>query len=142
MPLTDKPTCGPMYKEALAKYGSDNPELIRVFAAGFVSGQAEKVYLGACRAAMFRPSQDRYGMLIETVNDVAARYGLCVVAPIGSKQEIWICRPAFERNVQALQRIEEDTPFWHQHRAILCGVPFGEVDIKFHLRNGHGCRCD
>ncbi len=92
-----------MCKEAINKYAGDDSEKIRIFAAGFVSGQAEKVYLGACRAAMFRPSQDRYGML----------------------------------NV-----VTEDSRDWHHQRALLCGIPNEEVDYEFHIRAGHGERCD
>lgn len=137
-----KPTCGPLYKDGLDLYAGGDAASIRLFAAGFVSGQAEKVYLGACRAAMFRPSQDRYGMLIETVRDVAFRYGLDVVEPIGSKKEIWICRTRFRQDVASLVEIKEDSPEWHEARAWLCGVPKDEVDIDFHLRSGHGQRCD
>ena len=137
-----KPTCGPMYKEALELYAGFNPDKVRIFAAGFVSGQAEKVYLGACYAAMFRPSQDRYGMLLETVQDVAKRYGLAVVSPIGGKQEIWICRPEAIGVIERLHDIPEDCPKWHEHRGFLCGVPRQEIDYQFHLRTGHGERCD
>lgn len=141
--MTSKTTCGPFYKDALAKYAGDSPEAIKIFAAGFVSGQAEKVYLGACRAAMFRPSQDRYGMLIETVNEVASRYGLKVITPVGSKMEIWICRPIWANDVQMLLgKFVEDSPAWHSKRAWLCGVPDREIDYDFHLREGHGQPCD
>lgn len=136
----NKPTCGPMYKEALERYAGDDAELIRIFAAGFVSGQAEKVYLGACRAAMFRPSQDRYGMLIETVRDVAQRYGLTVVEGIGSQNEIWVCRPDDAELVRGQMQYPENSPPWHVHRATLCGVD--EIDVRFHLRAGSGERCD
>lgn len=83
MPDTDKTTCGPMYKAGLSQFAGDDPDKIRIFAAGFVSGQCEKVYLGACRAAMFRPSLERSAMLLEVVHDMGQRYGLNVVYPIG-----------------------------------------------------------
>lgn len=143
MPMNgSKPTCGPFYKAALDNYAGIDPVKNRIFAAGFVSGQAEKVYLGACRAAMFRPSQDRYGDLIETAQDVADRYGLTVVAPIGKKQEVWICRTRWAGDVHMLNGLIEDTAEWHELRAWLCGVPDEEVDRVFHLRDGHGERCD
>lgn len=144
-----KPTCGPMYKEAIDHYcgstgpdfcRSNDPALVRVFAAGFVSGQAEKVYLGACRAAMFRPSAERYGMLIDVASDVARRYGLTVVT--GVKFEIWICRDEWAPMVRTLKDAEENSRIWHECRGFLCGIPFEECDYEFHLREGHGQRCD
>lgn len=140
--MNDKPTCGPMYKETLEKYAGNDPALIRVFASGWIGGQAEKVYLGACRAAMFRPSQDRRGMILEIVSDVCQRYGLFHVSPIGEKQEIWICREVNIVQVETLKFMSEDSEQWHWHRAWLCGIPTDEVDVKFHLRAGHGARCD
>lgn len=126
-----KPTCGPMYKEAIEKYGTTDAEA-HAFAAGFVSGQAEKVYLGACRAAMFRPSQDRLAMILEIVSDVVRRYDLCYIAGVGSKNEVWICRRKWARDVQDLHYIKEDSPAWHEKRAWLCGIPGDEVDVAFH----------
>lgn len=138
---TTKKTCGPMYKEGLEKYG-DSPEKMRAFAAGFVSGQAEKVYLGACRAAMFRPSQDRSGMIEEIIKDVCSRYGLGTIYPVGTENEFWICRLEWADDVELLRVITENSPQWHAHRAYLCGVPESEIDYEFHLRAGHGKRCD
>ena len=140
-----KPTCGPMYKEALDKYADGDESKSHAFAAGFVSGQAEKVYLGACRAAMFRPSQDRKAMLLEIVADAAARYGLRVVVPVGAKGEVWICRATYLPAVEMLRDCHpenENSEWWHRHRAFLCGVPDDEVDSKFHLRDRHGLDCD
>jgi hypothetical protein len=131
-----------MYKEALDLYAGNAPTLLRAFAAGFVSGQAEKVYLGACRAAMFRPSQDRAGLIADLLADVCRRYGLWFILDVGSKKEAWICRPSTMNDVLELKDIEEDTVEWHLARAWLCGVPVNEVDIEFHKRVGAGERCD
>jgi hypothetical protein len=136
-----KPTCGPFYKAALEKYAK-TPEEMHIFAAGFVSGQAEKVYLGACRAAMFRPSQDRHAMLLEIVKDVTERYGLLFVDDVGEKKEIWICRSEWANYVLGLINTPENSELWHQRRAFLCGIPHKEIDPEFHLREGHGERCD
>lgn len=142
MSRTDKPTCGPMYKDALERHAGDSPDLIRVFAAGFVNGQAEKVYLGACRAAMFRPSQERSGMLLTLAEEAARRYGLALVSYVGRHNEVWLCRHFHAPDVIGLRDIEEDSPLWHERRAWLCGVPPDEVDREFHKRTGHGERCD
>lgn len=131
-----------MYKEAIDLYGGGDAAKEYAFAAGFVSGQAEKVYLGACRAAMFRPSQERRDMILEIISDVVRRYDLCYVGMVGSKNEIWICRREWVANVRELHSLKEDSVMWHSKRAWLCGIPDNEVDLKFHLRSGHGERCD
>lgn len=128
-------------KEALEKYGATDAEQ-KAFAAGFVSGQAEKVYLGACRAAMFRPSQEKAGWMLEIVEDVCFRYGLSFYSPVGSKQEVWICRIWWAGDVMDLRDMKEDSAAWHEKRAWLCGIPDAEVDREFHLRSGHGAKCD
>jgi hypothetical protein len=56
-------TCGELFRDAMQSHTDMSPEQIRVFAAGYVTGQAEKIYLGACAAAMFRPSPEHYDML-------------------------------------------------------------------------------
>jgi len=50
------PTCGTHYLKLLKVFTELDPERVRYFAAGFVCGQAEKIHLGACPAAMFRPN--------------------------------------------------------------------------------------
>ena len=140
--MSTKPTCGPMYKSALEKYCGGDPQKIHLFAAGFVSGEAEKVYLGACSAAMFRPSQDRMGMLSEIVEDVCQRYGL--VSFDGGRGELWICRnmDVWEALREMHAMVPANSEEWHRRRAELCGIPLGEVDVNFHERAGHGERCD
>ena len=132
-------TCGPIYKEGLDRYTDGDPEKIRIFAAGFCSGQAEKVYLGACMAAMFRPSPEKRAMLLEVVQDIVQRYGLIVIT-IG--EEIWISRPEYSTAVQEIVNLGENSPDWHVRRGLLCGVPPHEIDHKFHLRKGYGERAD
>jgi hypothetical protein len=135
-----KKTCGPMYEEALRRYTSMDPGLIGVFAAGFISGQAEKVYLGACRGAMFRPSADRWPIIMAAVMDVVNRYGLKYQE---LPEEIWILRDDTAVHWLAeLSDCEPNSPRWHRIRARLCGVPLSETDEQFHLRSGHGERCD
>ena len=45
--LKPKTTCGTIYRDALFQYTHGDPEKVRIFAAGFVHGQGEKIYLGA-----------------------------------------------------------------------------------------------
>jgi hypothetical protein len=136
-----KRTCGPLYNEGMLAY-CKNVEEERLFAAGFVSGQAEKVYLGACRAAMFRPSPEKRDMLIEVVVEVAKRYDLAVDYLL---DEIWILRRTREDQWALFSRLQDEevnSPIWHTWRAYLCGVPAEEVDLDFHKRKGFGEKCD
>lgn len=137
----NKTTCGPLYFEGVKKYAGDNRASIRLFAAGFVSGEAEKVYLGACKAAMFRPSPEYQPMVQSIVFDVSRRYSLKVAAL--EPDEIWLLRDADAAQLfQNLKEVERDSPMWHWIRGTLCGVPVNEIDAQFHERKGYGERCD
>lgn len=134
-------TCGPMYLDALEKYTGGDPAKVRLFAAGFISGQAEKVFLGACGAAMFRPSEAYAPMVRAIVIDCATRYDLLWTQ---EGAEIWIVRNAalLRTLVCCLERYPENSTEWHMVRGQLCGVPDSELDYEFHLREGYGKPCD
>ncbi len=137
-----KPTCGVLYKETADQFGQ-TPETVDAFAAGHVSGQAEKVYLGACKAAMFRPQPDRHAWLLEVVQAIAGRYGLqvqCLTYMDGGeiRNEIWISRQGVGKWLDYPVNSQQ----WHTLRGLVCGVPLGEIDGLFHLRPGYGQPCD
>ena len=134
-----KPTCGVLFLNALAQYTFMDPETIPVFAAGFVTGQAEKVYLGACRAAMFRPSPEYHEMFFRILTDTEKRYGLRSVC---FNDEIWISRPENVSLVESVFNLVPNSPEWHELRGRLCGVPHEEIDREFHLRRGYDERAD
>lgn len=131
-----------MYLEALTKHTGGDPALARAFAAGFVSGQAEKVYLGACMAAMFRPSADKQAMILELVQDACDRYSL--LSYDSRRGELWICRDrgVWEWVHALFWEEEENTPNWHRQRAVLCGIPGDQMDLEFHKRQGWNVPCD
>lgn len=137
-------TCGPLYKAGLESFTGMAPDKIRAFAAGFVSGQAEKVYLGACRAAMFRPSAENAPWLLGVVREVAERYGLHVEQlPTSRGVEIWLCRSTCAAfTVSHLPEIAENSEDWHEVRGALCGIPPSLIDRRFHERAGWGEACD
>lgn len=129
-----KTSCGPLYRAAKNHFTGGDPAKERLFAAGFVHGQAEKVYLGACMAAMFRPSTlEKQVMVQEIAEQAAVLYGLVV---LNIREEIWICRPDHEKDVGKLWWMIIDSGLWHCYRGGLCGVPTGEIDNQFHLRQG------
>lgn len=122
-------------------FGQSDAEY-RAFAVGFAAGQAEKVYLGVCKAAMFRPSRPHFDWFLSDVKTVAANYDLTVtVLDSGcpeTPQEIWIHRADYE--VGGWFAHELNSAKWHELRAAACGIPV--VDIHYHKRGGYGERCD
>ena len=132
-------TCGVLFKQLLQELTDMSPESIVRAGAFFIAGQAEKVYLGACPAAMSRPSVEYFEEQLENVMKIATLYDLkTVVYP----DEIWICRKEYFVDVRAMRRLTLNSPAWHHARARLCGIPLKEVDEKFHLRSGYGERAD
>lgn len=122
-------TCGEIYLEAF----NGLTELQReCFIYGFISGQAEKVYLGACKAAMFRPSQELWDDELTIIQTVCHRYRLAHTVIEG---EIWIHRHG--TLVGDWTKFPRNSPEWHYMRARACGIPPGEIDVKFHERPGH-----
>ena len=142
--MTDTTTCGPLYKAGLEDFTGMDPELIPVFVAGFVSGQAEKIYLGACQAAKFWPSNKWRDTVVEIVTKVADRYGLYRAFLHASRgDEVWLClSPAVVESVESLGNVDENSSLWHERRGLLCGIPAYQIDFCFHERIGHNEPCD
>lgn len=140
--MNEKKTCGDLYLEALREIPTE-PER-RAFAHGFVSGQAEKVYLGACQAAMFRPSNETMPWLLPMTRDVCRRYGLeCELLGqhcTGLVPEIWIWRRG--GTYGAWLQFPKDSAQWHVERARACGIPEHEIDLNFHERRSYEQPCD
>ncbi len=141
--MNSKPTCGVLYSRVreLAMADSSGFELdaMRLFTYGFVAGQAEKVYLGACKAAMFRVGERWREMFFYVMERILLVYDLSMVF---DGNEIWICRHQHAGLVNQMLAMQTDSPLWHKARADLCGVPDDEVDVLFHLRQGAGQVCD
>ena len=126
-----KKTCGPLFVELFNQRTSYAP---LAFYAGFVAGQAEKVYLGACPAALIHPhgaTRRYWDDVLNVVNQTAMVYDLGVTV-LG--EEIWIHREENAHLVAAVASMEVNSPAYHQHRAMLCGVPASEIDPTFHER--------
>lgn len=129
---------GDLYLEIKTRHSSSDKDL--AFTAGFICGQAEKVYSGVCLAAMFRFSPKTWEQSYEAAADIAARYGLMLVNITTDKgREAWICRDnSVASMVFRLSSYTENSPAWHEHRAWLCGIPPAEVDSEYHKREGWG----
>lgn len=141
-----KQTCGPLYRQALETWTGMRPGEVSLFAAGFVHGQAEKVYLGACEGAMFRPSPECRKATLAAVREAAGLYGLDW-ALLGN-DELWLfaCTSTAREKFRCLRELlrtgQVNTRNWHHVRGALCGVPEGEIDEHFHEREGYGEPCD
>lgn len=133
--------CGVFFKDAVHFYAGDDVEKIRIYAAGFCHGQAEKVHLGACTAAMFRPNKEYYSLQMEIVLDMARRFNLAVhVIHAAAGDEIWMSRHENIGEIAEMIRWNENSPEWHTIRGSLCGVSPDELDFMFHTRKGWGER--
>jgi len=136
-----KTTCGPLYQEAIARYAGDDLEKRRLFAAGFIHGEAEKVCLGACQGAMFHPSPEYNDMVYDLADDAARLYNL--QGPFIFGQEIWLLRDITAvKNFNEMKAAEVNSQAWHFQRGTICGVPLREIDVNFHKRRGAGKPCD
>lgn len=130
--------------EAIRLYYGQTQETYRAYAAGFAAGQAEKVYLGVCKAAMFRPSKEHFDWYANEVFRIAENYGLrSITMSTDSPEtpyEIWIYEKGFK--ILAWVHHPINSAEWHQLRAEACGIPADKVDLNYHMRSGYGERCD
>lgn len=136
-------TCGPLFLECVKEFVSDI-NLMKIFSAGHMTGQAEKIYLGACAAAMFRPNPEYQEWALVAALKIANIYKLevSVFEREEMKNEIWIHAPTATREIAMLKDVDFNSPEWHTLRGRLCGVPEYNLDTEFHLRYGYNIPCD
>jgi hypothetical protein len=128
-------TCGLLFVKALEAAKQNTSDPLELFSWGHLVGQAEKVYLGACKAAMFRPSRSEQSRFIHRIETVCAIYGLTYfVLPTSRGKEYWICRLERLFIMKSLEICSENTPESHRLRGWLCGIPADEIDERFHER--------
>ena len=126
-----KTTCGPLFLKCIESFvlPSDrvsSRDSLKIFSAGHMVGQAEKIYLGVCSAAMFRPSPEYRNWAIEAAIKISGIYGLEV--SLFGREEI--------------KDLDVNSSKWHIWRAKLCGIPDYNIDAEFHLRKGYNEPCD
>ena len=128
------PTCGSLYikaRDAAIPFAGRDPFLL--FGAGFVVGQAEKVYSGACFSAMFRPEAQYHNGLRDIVRAIVPVYGLMWGM---WEDEIWLFHKDSYRALSDTLKLEKNSPDWHRQRAVLCGIRDADIDVRFHERYG------
>lgn len=142
---TEPVTCGVLYAKQLSRYCGTDPGKVRLFSIGMATGQAEKVYLGACLGAMFRPAAEHFSDFRLAILQVAKAYGLHYqeLDAGGPAPEMWLLRNEIALSLFAgLSKEPLNSPRWHKLRGNLCGVPWNETDLKFHERRGYQERCE
>lgn len=139
-----RPTCGTLYAQALRQYAQFDPEKIRLFAPGFVLGQAEKVYSGACRAAMFRPGAEWHELIREACLSATTIYAGLAYAFCQRTGEHWLYRQEWSVLVEMVLAYNADAHLyrwsaakWQQYHTLrgrLCGIPESDIDPAYHVR--------
>lgn len=158
--MTEKKSCGDIFRAVLAEV---KPDDLDSFSLGIIFGQAEKVYLGACPAAMFKPAAEDFENVLAMVHNIAGRFGLqqrvisyqlpavkdaaafssgqnlsaesaAQKATGPSVREIWIFKPQTGFEFGRWIHQPVNSPVWHARRAAECGIPAVDVDQWFHER--------
>ena len=133
----------PLGLHALLRQCPDDQSAFGCFALGTMSGQAEKVALGACRAFMVRPAPEWLEWTIEAMELICGHYGLRMFTDL-PRGEVWGCADTvvLEDVQHCASALEENGHLWHMTRARLCGIPENRVDVQYHERNGYLARCE
>lgn len=144
--IKESVTCGVLFNKCLTHFTSlFSDDLVLLFAAGMATGQAEKIYLGACQAAMFRPSPENHSKMVVVCDYLSSTYGLevSIFQREEIANEIWLHNSKCTNLLSKILTTEEvNSPIWHTVRGMLCGVPFNQVDMDFHERKGYRENCD
>ena len=136
MSTEKNPVCGQLYSDILAEFDG-TPEGDNAFRAGFMLGQVEKVYLGACSACMFRVMPERIERDLTLAKRFAAGYGLETESfPVEDQLEVWVFRPGTDMGMWL--RYPVNSADWHLVRGLLVGIPLREIDHNYHERKGYG----
>lgn len=123
-----KQLCGGLYSAAVKAVEDCPGDRLSI---GFLIGQAEKVFMGACGGCMTRDIE-----IYVAAMRIAEVYGLsaALVSPEMFKvraPEIWIYRDRDDMELKFL-RYEINSPEWNLHRAAICGVPAENIDLDYH----------
>ncbi|KKN78085.1 hypothetical protein LCGC14_0353120 [marine sediment metagenome] len=125
-------TCGPLFQQVFEEATRQSSNNLAIFSWGHLCASAEKIWLGACPAAMFRPT-DQEGEFAARINYVAQVYSLDLMKV---DNEYWLFRRQYYQTVKEMEMAEKNSPIYHGLRGLLCGVPVDELDLAFHERYG------
>lgn len=138
-----KERCGVLHNRAMDHFCGDDEEKIRLFAPGFILGQAEKVYLGACRAAMFRPEKRHRKLVGDVLFYACQQYDLRQIY-LKTTGEYWLFDKEYNAHMEMIALMSIRATEWpltddewydyHKERGRLCGIPPWKIDGKYHER--------
>jgi hypothetical protein len=108
------------------------PEDEKLFAIGYYYGQCEKIFLGACKAAMFRPDERNWDTCLKAIYQICEKLELDItLVPMergGQTEEIWVSQPG---TVLDFRQVQEGCESWHIRRGVLCGISEDKIDPKW-----------
>ncbi len=124
------PTCGPLFQQVFTEASKKALTPLAMFSWGHLCASAEKIWLGACPAAMFRPT-DNESEFEARISYVASVYSL---DSMKVDDEYWLFRRQYYHTIVDMKMAEKNSPLYHSLRGLLCGVPVNELDLTFHER--------
>jgi hypothetical protein len=125
--MAKKKRCNDFY-HIIMKQFADGETDRRLLSIGWMGGLAEKVYMGACRAAMVAPLRIDESWTCHAARFICETYGLHIfVKHRTSRTEIWFCRDT--KTQYALDAYIDDNQF----RATICGLDMALYDPKHPL---------
>lgn len=132
---TQDQTCRPLFRKAYEAALSDSSDPLILFSWGHLAASADKIWLGACQAAMFRPGvsdASRFQFRIEIVAEIYGLEWTYIAADRGT--EFWLFNKDSLRSILLLEKLSPDSPESHYIRGTLCGIPPEKIDLVFHER--------
>ena len=102
-----------------------------IFSIGYMAGEVEKIYLGACKGAMFCPPPYDTSWLFDAAKKIARIYSLYARAlTFGIREEIWILKdPNIALALKAALAYSDKE--FNRLRGQICGIPDEFIDLEF-----------
>ena len=133
--------CGELFEKSFRASVGPEPTLenVKIWHRAFATGQAEKIYLGACHGAMFRVGPEWFTACVTIDLEVAKIYLLEFTTING---ELWLMDEVGYDLIRKMLECPINSPEWHLTRAAICGIPTDKIDIFYHHRKGYLNKAD
>jgi len=125
-----KITTSQAFDHALDQVGKDGYDH---FIFGMAFGQCEKVAMGVCPACMMQivPEMDTgAAALFEKAANIFGLEFHTFPGTYDWYHEIWACLPGYELGLW--QGHDAEGEEWHYLRAVACGIPTQNIDLRHH----------
>lgn len=129
-------TCGPLFREVYEEALKDSNDPLILFSWGHLAASAEKIWLGACNAAVFRPVTSEVSRFQLRIAIVAEIYGLeWTYIGLDRGTEFWLfTQDSLQSVLLLVEKLHTNSPESHYIRGTLCGIPPEKIDLEFHER--------